>query len=150
MVAFVKFCTKKTPKSIPFPFFSALFFFLKKIHERLNKIRQIQKAPTSTSIDFTHVKRRLVSSFTMYGRKFRAALPNPDLGLFAIRPPVNSKCTAVARASYFVRSLPVSQNSFTFLETPPTTVYKVLSTLKASKAAGLDNVPAGLLKFCAL
>ena len=27
--------------------------------------------------------------------------------------------------------------------------YKVLSTLKVNKAAGLDNIPAGLLKFCA-
>ena len=31
----------------------------------------------------------------------------------------------------------------------PTEVYKILSTLKTNKAAGLDNIPAGLLKFCA-
>ena len=46
-------------------------------------------------------------------------------------------------------SLPVNPNSFTFLETTPTEVYKILSTLKTNKAAGLDNIPAALLKFCA-
>ena len=46
-------------------------------------------------------------------------------------------------------SLPVNSNSFTFLETTPTEVYKILSTLKTNKAARLDNIPAGLLKFCA-
>ena len=46
-------------------------------------------------------------------------------------------------------SLRVNPNSFTFLETTPTEVYKILSTLKTNKAAGLDNIPAGLLKFCA-
>ena len=45
-------------------------------------------------------------------------------------------------------SLPVSPNEFTFLETTPTEVYKILSTLNSNKAAGLDNIPAGLLKFC--
>ena len=47
-------------------------------------------------------------------------------------------------------SLPVNPKSFTFLEITPTEVYKIsVSTLKTNKAAGLDNMPAGLLKFCA-
>ena len=46
-------------------------------------------------------------------------------------------------------TLPVNPNSFPFLETTPTEVYKILSTLKTNKAAGLDNIPAALLKFCA-
>ena len=47
-------------------------------------------------------------------------------------------------------SLPVNLNSFTFLETTPTEVYKVLYTLKVNKAAGLDIIPAGLLKLASI
>ena len=43
----------------------------------------------------------------------------------------------------------VNPNSLTFLETTPTEIYKILSTLKTNKAAGLNNIPAALLKFCA-
>ena len=46
-------------------------------------------------------------------------------------------------------SVPVNTHSFTFLETTPAEVYKVLSTLKKNKASGCDNIPAVLLKFCA-
>ena len=56
--------------------------------------------------------------------------------------PANSKPDAT--------SVPVNPCSFTYLETTPTAVFKVLSTLKTHKAGGLDNIPARLLKYCAI
>ena len=48
-----------------------------------------------------------------------------------------------------IESLETNPVSFTHLRTTPCEVFKILSTLQTNKAAGIDHIPASLLRFCA-
>ena len=121
--------------------------------------RQAQLSPSkSTSRDFWHFVRNLTGKSQrkppsllidpLSQQKFSTPESKANLlNRFFVEQtnldvPANSKPDAT--------SVPVNPCSFTYLETTPTAVFKVLSTLKTHKAGGLDNIPARLLKYCAI
>ncbi len=79
----------------------------------------------------------------------RACSPQEKANLFNVHFTRQTMLGVPPEAKPDPSSLQSNPRTFSYLETTPSDVFTILSTLKTNKAPGVDGISPGLLRFCA-